>query len=193
MKKNSLSTNNFPNITKLNVIIPNLLPESKLGDYLAGIIEGDGSIIVPTQLRNEQGKLKYPIIKIVFDSNALPLARKLVEILGNGRLNKPNNGNYYVLQIQDLSTIFKIISLINGRMHTPKIEALHRIIIWFNNRNYNNQQIPLYGLNTKPLNETAWLSGFMEADSNFHFEYNLNATGMCIKIKHYMRLTQRKN
>lgn len=31
-----------------------------LGHYLAGLIEGDGSIIVPKTIRNQKGKLLYP-------------------------------------------------------------------------------------------------------------------------------------
>jgi hypothetical protein len=30
-----------------------------LGSYLAGLIEGDGSIIVPKTIRNQNGKLLY--------------------------------------------------------------------------------------------------------------------------------------
>jgi hypothetical protein len=37
-----------------------------LGGYLAGLIEGDGSIIVPKTIRNQSGKLLYPIVKITF-------------------------------------------------------------------------------------------------------------------------------
>src|SRR5690554_1965215 len=35
-----------------------------LGHYLAGLIEGDGSIIVPKTVRNQKGKLLYPVVKI---------------------------------------------------------------------------------------------------------------------------------
>lgn len=204
---NDLDIDNSSAKIKYNSIVsPNLLSNNKLGDYLAGLIEGDGTIVVPAELRNKQGKLQYPAIKIVFDVNDLPLAQKLIEILGNGTLNKPNppgevqlvsppggKGNYYILLIQDLPTLFKVINLINGRMRTPKIEALHRLIFWFNDKNYNNLQVPLYDINTKPLNETAWLSGFMEADTSFHFEYNININGLCQGVKQYMRLTQRRD
>lgn len=43
--------------------------------YLAGLIEGDGSIIVPKTERSPKGKLNYPSIKIVFDLRDFPLAQ----------------------------------------------------------------------------------------------------------------------
>lgn len=36
--------------------------ENLLGHYLAGLIEGDGSIIVPKTIRNQKGKLLYPVV-----------------------------------------------------------------------------------------------------------------------------------
>jgi hypothetical protein len=51
-----------------------------LGSYLAGLIEGDGSIYVPDQQSN---KKKYPNarIKIVFNIKDEPLAKKLHALL----------------------------------------------------------------------------------------------------------------
>jgi len=45
-------------------IVPPHLREGRenLGHYLAGLIEGDGSIIVPRTSRNEKGKLLYPTL-----------------------------------------------------------------------------------------------------------------------------------
>jgi len=50
-----------------------------LGYYLAGLIEGDGSIIVSEQFRNEKGKLLFPFptVKITFVDKDLPLAMKI--------------------------------------------------------------------------------------------------------------------
>lgn len=54
-----------------------LIRKNMLGYYLAGLIEGDGSIIVPKTHRNEKGKLLYPIIKITFVEKDAPLAIKI--------------------------------------------------------------------------------------------------------------------
>lgn len=43
------------------------------GSYLAGLIEGDGTIVVPKQERFLKGKLNYPSIQIVFQIKDFPL------------------------------------------------------------------------------------------------------------------------
>lgn len=58
--------------------------QSQLGYYLAGLIEGDGSIIVPRSLRNDAGVLLYPVIKITSSKKDKPLLEKLVQILNGG-------------------------------------------------------------------------------------------------------------
>jgi hypothetical protein len=50
-------------------------------------------------------------------------------------------------------------------MRTPKIEALHRAIIWINEK--DNSSIPLLGLDLSPIDTNNWLSGFTDADGNF--------------------------
>ena len=44
--------------------INNLKDKNMLGYYLAGLIEGDGSIIVPKKERNEKGKLLVLLLYI---------------------------------------------------------------------------------------------------------------------------------
>lgn len=60
-------------------------------------------------------------------------------------------------------------------MRTPKIEALHRLIEWFNHK--HNYNIPLLGIDTSNLSQNAWLAGFLDADCNFYFNYGLNKNG----------------
>lgn len=57
--------------------------------YLAGLIEGDGSIIVPKTERSIKGKLNYPSIQLVFDLRDFPLALILQQILRHGSLSSP--------------------------------------------------------------------------------------------------------
>ena len=81
-----------------------------LGHYLAGLIEGDGSIIVPKTIRNQKGKLLYPVVKITFVKKDAPLAEKTKQVLNGGILVYPKNSGYLDLLFQDLkSYIRKII------------------------------------------------------------------------------------
>jgi len=105
-----------------------------LGHYLAGLIEGDGSIMVPVTNRNQKGKLLYPRVKITFVDKDAPLAIKIQEVLGAGTIVYPKNTKYLNLLFQDVNTLQKIAVLLNGKMRTPKIEALHRMIDWLNAR-----------------------------------------------------------
>jgi len=79
-----------------------------LGGYLAGLIEGDGSIIVPKSTRNEKGKLLYPVVKITFVAKDLPLALKIQKIFKGGNIEHPKGSNYINLLFQDVGSIQKI-------------------------------------------------------------------------------------
>lgn len=54
----------------------------KLDGYLAGLIEGVGSIIVPNTIRNQKGKLLNPVVKITFVKKDAPLAIKIQDVIG---------------------------------------------------------------------------------------------------------------
>ena len=78
---------------------------NQLGYYLAGLIEGDGSIIVPKTIRNQKGKLLYPIVKITFVEKDKPLALKIKEVIGGGTIVEYNNSSYIELLFQDVKSI----------------------------------------------------------------------------------------
>lgn len=85
--------------------INNLNDQNILGYYLAGLIKGDGSIIVPKKERNEKSKLLFPKVKITFVEKDSPLAIKIQEIIGAGTLEYPKNTKYVNLLFQDLNSI----------------------------------------------------------------------------------------
>lgn len=184
--------------------------KNMLGHYLAGLIEGDGSIIVPGTNRNKKGKLLYPRVKITFVDKDAPLAIKLQEVFGAGTLEYPLNAKYINLLFQDVTSLEKIAALINGKMRTPKIEALHRMIDWLNARLTTSKlqsknamflakhEQPLFltklvakPKNTCPLGDNPWLAGFLEADGNFYGSFNINSQGIAEEIRHYMRISQK--
>ena len=169
-----------------------LSTDGQLGYYLAGLIEGDGSIIVPAKDRCRSGKNTHPVIRIVFTLPDLPLAQKLQQVLGCGFIQKPKEGNYYLFEVQNIEGLLKLANLINGKMRTPKIEALDRLINWLNNK--KNSSIVCLGLDTSNLNSNSWFAGFSDADSYFQVslihDKELNTIK---KIKSYYRLEIQQN
>lgn len=177
------------------------LLKGMFGYYLAGLIEGDGSKILPITHRNQKGKLLYPKIKITFADKDAALAIKLQKVLGDGTLEYPKNTKYLNLLFQDVATILKIVVLINGKLRTPKIEALHRLINWLNLKLIDGksnilsignsnifQKLPL---DSSSLSYKPWLTGFIEADVNFYSSFNINSKGIAQSISHYMRISQK--
>jgi len=55
-----------------------------LSSYLAGLIEGDGTIHVPKTERSSKGNLNYPSIQIVFHLKDLPLALLIQKEIDHG-------------------------------------------------------------------------------------------------------------
>lgn len=83
--------------------------------YLAGLIEGDGTIIVPKTERSLKGKLNYPSIQIVFDSRDLPLALIIQKTLGFGSISKTKGVNAYRLTINNYEGLIKMVKILNGK------------------------------------------------------------------------------
>lgn len=139
------------------------IKESKLlGSYLAGLIEGDGSIIVP--IKTDAKKKAYPFIKVCFDINDRELALYLQSKLdGRVVLNKGNTYVEWVINKQ--AELLLVCELINGYFRTPKIEALHRLINRFNFKYHTAME--LKGLDQCDINSNAWLAGLSDADGNF--------------------------
>lgn len=169
-----------------------LSSNGQLSHYLAGLIEGDGTIIVPTKDKTPGGKNTHPVIRIVFTLPDLPLAQKLQQVLGCGFIQKPKQGNYYLFEVQNIEGLLKLANLINGKMRTPKIEALHRLINWLNNK--KNSSIVCLGLDTSNLNSNSWFAGFSDADSYFQVSLTHNKELGTIKnIKSFYRLEIQQN
>ena len=149
--------------------------------WLAGLIEGDGSIVVPEARRKGERK-NYPHIQIAFNIKDRPLAEKIVGIVGGGRINI--DGNTVRLIWNRKADLLKVIEWINGYMRTPKILRLHQLIDWFNEESSENFEKK--GIDSTPIGENAWLSGMSDADSNFSII--LTTRGQSYRVQRQWRL-----
>jgi hypothetical protein len=96
--------------------------------YLTGLIEGDGSIIVPKLNRSLKGKLNYPSIQITFHLKDLPLALLIQKKLRCGSLNRKKGVNAYTLSINSNQDLLYLVNILNGNMRTPKINSFYNLI-----------------------------------------------------------------
>lgn len=177
-----------------------------LGSYLAGLIEGDGTFSI--QDSHSTGKKFAPMIIIVFKKADLPLAKYLQELTTCGTVQIKADRGYVLWQIQDIVGVYTIVTIINGYMRTPKIEALGRTINWLNNyidMNKNSKlhitksilskinRLEIKGLDESAIDSNSWFSGFSDADANFsiniHTRSNINST----RVQLYYRLEIRQN
>jgi len=125
-----LPNNIFYLHTKMNIgkiKYPLKSRDSQLGYYLAGLIEADGSIIIP----KEESK-NTPTISISFNIEDKPLALCIKNQLDFGFLENIEKNNAVKLVIRSKYNILTLISLINGKFRTPKIEKLHKLINYVN-------------------------------------------------------------
>jgi len=135
--------------------------EQYLASYLAGLLEGDGYITITNENR--------VIIGITFNSKDTPLADKLLKLLGKGTIVKRIT-NSVELRFSEKNAVLKIVNLINGHFRTPKINQLHLLIDWLNNK--HNIDIAKLPIDNSPLNQNGWLTGFIEADACFFIGYS---------------------
>ena len=113
---------------------------NQLGYYLAGLIEGDGSII----LRKNEKEKTSPKIVFTFSKNEISLYEKLQKILNTGVIYSEKRTEVCRYSITNAYEVIKIINLVNGKFRTPMILALYKAIDNLNEwRNANIVKLPL--------------------------------------------------
>jgi hypothetical protein len=138
---------------------------SQLGFYLAGLIEGDGSIWTPKTLVSPNEYICNSRIQISFHKKEIPFFENLKSIIGAGGIYNPKIGNACSYKIAKTDKLIELINLINGKFRTPKIICLHKAIDHIYIK--HNINIPKLPLDNSNLMSNPWLSGFTDADGNF--------------------------
>uniref|UniRef100_UPI00226C9956 LAGLIDADG endonuclease n=1 Tax=Cutaneotrichosporon cutaneum TaxID=5554 RepID=UPI00226C9956 len=146
------------------------------GSYLAGLIEGDGTIVVPKQERSSKGVLNYPSVQIVFQLKDFPLCQYVQKLIGHGSIHKKKQSARYILTINNLEGLITLVKLIDGKIYGPKYNQLILLIDYLNSKkpHLNLNILPL-GLCPMPLNTNNWLAGFIEADGSFQVRTSLRS------------------
>ena len=144
------------------------------GSYLAGLIEGDGTIIVPKQERSAKGKLNYPSVQIAFQLKDFPLCQIVQKLIGHGSISKKKQSAAYILTINNIEGLIVLSNLINGKMRGPKYYQF-TLLIQYLNKKSPNLNIKPFGFNQSPLESDNWLSGFIEADGSFQVRTSLTS------------------
>lgn len=172
----------------LNKLELNSNNNNNFSSYLAGLIEGDGTIIVPKTERSIKNKLNYPSIQIVFNLRDLPLALVIQQKLRCGSLCRKKGVNAYILTINSFEGVLLVVQIINGYMRTPKLFALFHLIDWLNCR--FNSNIKKLDLDNSFIGSNSWLSGFIDADG--HFSVRATISSKYPKLECRFELSQRQ-
>lgn len=162
---------------------------SKLGQYLAGLWEGDGHIWLPQTTHSPSGKRYIPHFCITFAEVDYPLVLILKTLIG-GTIRYKANNHAYVLTIASINGLINIINLINGQLRTPKLFKFNKLIFWINNN--TEFSISTYQANTDNILKSAWLAGFIDADGSFDIRVSLIENGaLKNRVAARFRLEQR--
>lgn len=78
--------------------------------------------------------------------------------------------NAYLFQVNNKQGILLLISLLNGKMRTSKINCLYELIDWFNYKyGLTIVKNPIY---ISPISSNSWFAGFIDADGSFSIFIN---------------------
>lgn len=141
--------------------------------YLAGLIEGDGSISVPTSYRSIKGTLKYASVSISFATKDRPAAEYLKSLLGHGSIHDKSKSNASVLTINGIDGLVMLVDMLNGEIRGGKYGQFELLVEYVNRK--AGTHFDVMPINTSPLSSNAWLAGFTDADGSFQVRTSLEA------------------
>lgn len=190
-RENLASIHNGIKSNEVNNDNTKVLADNFFGSYLAGLIEGDGTIIVP----DPSIKKRYAIIRICFNIKDLPLAKKIKEKIDHGKIVYPKEGHYILLEFTTYAGLYHIAALTNGYFRTPKLEAYNRQIDWLNIRVLDYQKkepLKKRTLDWSSIISNAWLAGKIDANGNFNviIAPRKNTTNVRIQAQFRLELRQ---
>lgn len=142
--------------------------KDNLGYYLAGLLEGDGHISLPSLGNTTLNRVLNPRIVFTSHKENLGMYAFIQSELGNiGRFQSSGNAIRYI--IGDMKGIIYFINLIHGKLRTPKNKRLNDTIKFINAK--YSLSIAESLLDNSNYQDNYWFTGFTEADGHFGIKY----------------------
>jgi len=142
---------------------------NNFGYYLAGLLEGDGSISLPALGITTLNRVLNPRIVFTSHINNLGLYAFIQSELGNvGRFQITGNNTIRYI-IGDKNSIILFINLIHGKLRTPKNKRFNDLIKFINTK--YSLDISSSLLDLSKFTKNSWFTGFTEADGHFGIKY----------------------
>ena len=142
--------------------------KDNLGYYLAGLLEGDGHISLPSLGDTTLNRVLNPRIVFTSHKENLGMYAFIQSELGNiGRFQISGNVIRYI--IGDMKGIIHFINLIHGKLRTPKNKRLNDTIKFINTK--YSLSIAESLLDNSNYQDNYWFTGFTEADGHFGIKY----------------------
>ena len=143
--------------------------KNSLGYYLAGLLEGDGSISIPALGTTTMNRILNPRIVFTSHVNNIGMYAYLQSELGGiGRFQTSGNSTLRYI-IGDKEGILLCINLMHGKLRTPKNKRFNDLIKSFNIK--YSLDIAESLLDTSNFGDNSWFTGFTEADGHFGIKY----------------------
>lgn len=143
--------------------------KNDLGYYLAGLLEGDGHISLPSLGVITLNRVLNPRIVFTSHVNNLGMYAFIQTELGNiGRFQASGN-NVLRYIIGDMKGIIYFINLIHGKLKTAKNKRFNDLIQFINAK--YSLTIPESLLDNTNYKENSWFAGFTESDGHFGIKY----------------------
>ena len=133
-----------------------LPPYDNFGSWLAGLIDGDGSLLLSNN--------KVVTVEITLDAKDIQCLYKIKTTLGFGSITKRSGVNAFRYRISKKEHVLTILHLINGYLLTVgKHAQLIKLCSFFNITPF----IPDYPTSLLIIKNSSWLAGFFDAEGHF--------------------------
>lgn len=150
--KTNQSTNNMNNQSTNNSSFSNQISKDPWNDYLAGLIDGDGSLLI-----SKAGYASLEITMDIYDEYAL---NKVKQKLG-GSIKKRSGAKAFRYRLHNKAGMAEVIERINGRIRNSKrIVQLQKLCQLYN--------VPYQEASPITISNY-WFAGFFDADGTLSY------------------------